>query len=86
MELTIKKTTEETIVINDLPKYFNGYYKKIKLTEEHYISVSETMIYVMSKDSSNFSNEVIDALKLDECTEDEYNQQLQKTISKIQNL
>lgn len=86
MELTIKKITEETIVINDLPKYFNGYYKKIKLTEEHYISVSETMIYVMPKDSRNFSNEVIDALNLEECTEEEYNQQLQKTITKIQNI
>lgn len=86
MELTIKKTTEETIVINDLPKYFNGYYKKIKITEEHYISVSETMIYVIDKDSRNFSNEVIDALKLDESTEEEYNKQLQKTITKIQNL
>lgn len=86
MELTIKKTTEETILINDLPKYFNGYYNKIKLTEEHFIQVSETMIYIMPKDSRNFSNEVIDALKLDECTEEEYNQQLQKTITKIQNL
>ena len=86
MELTIKKTTEETIVINDLPKYFNGYYKKIKLTEEHYISVSETMIYVMPKDSRNFSNEVIDALNLEECTEEEFNQQLQKTITKFQNI
>lgn len=86
MELTIKKTTEETIVINDLPKYFKSSYNYIKLTEESIVGVSERLIYTTPKDSIHFSNDVVEALKLEECNEEEFNQQLQKTITKIQNL
>jgi hypothetical protein len=83
MELTIKKTTEETIVINDLPKYFKSSYNHIKLTEECIVGVSKTLIFLTPKDSMHFSVDVMDALKLEECCEEEFNQQLQKTIDKI---
>jgi hypothetical protein len=86
MELKIKKTTEETIVINGLPKYFKSSYNHIKLTEENIIGVSENLIYLTSKASVHFLNDVADALNKEECSEEEFNQQLQKTIIKIQNI
>jgi hypothetical protein len=86
MELKIKKTTEETIVINDLPKYFKSSYNHIKITEECIISVSENMIHLTPKDSFHFSNDIADALKLQECNEEEFNKHLVNTIIKIKNL
>ena len=86
MELKIKKTTEETIVINDLPKYFKSSYNHIKLTEETIIAVSERLIYTTHKDSIHFAKDVEEALKSEESNEEEFNQQLQKTITKFQNI
>lgn len=86
MELKIKKTTEETIVINDLPKYFKSSYNHIKITEENIIGVSERLIYLTPKDSIHFSNDIADALKLEESNEEEFNQHLVNTIIKIKNI
>ena len=86
MELKIKKTIEETIVVNDLPKYFKSSSFHIKLTEENIIGVGERMIYITNKESKYFPDEVNDAFKLEEINEEEFNQQLQKTIIKFQNI
>ena len=86
MELKIKKTTEETIVINDLPKYFKSSYNHIKITEENIVGVSERLIYLTYKDSAHFSNDVVDALKLEESNEEEFNKHLVNTIIKIKNI
>ena len=89
MELKIQKTTEETITIDGLPKYYKSqrYLKFIKLTEEGIIGVGDEIIYNNPKsDSKYFTQHVIDVLDYEEITEKEFYDYLQIALTKFKNI
>lgn len=88
MKLTIKKTIEETIEINDLPKYYKtiAWGKFFKLTEDSLIIVGEKSIFKFVKGGQYFDGEVFTAIKYDEATEAEYQEHLNNTINHFKSI
>jgi hypothetical protein len=90
MQLTIKKTSEETIEINGLPKFFKHPYSPLlkfyKLTEEGLLCCSKNMIYFQTKENSKyFADEVIEIMAYEEATENEFKDNLRDILVNFNN-
>jgi len=88
MELTIQKTIEEKITINELPKYYKesldsiGYYRMYRLTELGLLNFNDNLISFQSKTESKFfTDSVLQCLKYTEITEKEFYEKYNEVLT-----